>query len=306
MRSIEIIQKSGINALVYGNDSANPGEHVEVFTGRDALDRAQVWVAAETLVHHDSQTHPVIAGNDDHYFTTNWREVTCGDCRLEEPFVPEREHELSPEVVRQHSLAAQAPAAFLATLEHVAMWQKRLAKLQALEEAALDLAAHWARTVAELTKVREATEKALRLAQSGQESSGVAADRSGDLEPQRAAERATGVITWQDAQAARDRIPVTYGRVALVNSVDIRTDVREDEGMTNTKPQLSEDAKSALVNVFRRIGKGARVVAGTSPGVMEELRTAGLIGQEGGLTVAGTVARNRLISEAEEKAFGPL
>lgn len=66
--------------------------------------------------------------------------------------------------------------------------------------------------------------------------------------------------------------------------------------------QLSDAAKNALMNVgTNRIG--AIVHPNLPAGVRMELYRAGFIGDSFGLTVAGSVARQRIVSAALDAAF---
>ena len=66
------------------------------------------------------------------------------------------------------------------------------------------------------------------------------------------------------------------------------------------KLDLSEDARTALINAGTN-RQGAKVMA-TWP-VHKELVAAGLIGDGGGLTRAGTIERERLVTEALDDLF---
>jgi hypothetical protein len=61
---------------------------------------------------------------------------------------------------------------------------------------------------------------------------------------------------------------------------------------------LSDEAKSALINDRHNGGMQA------PPAVLAELRQNRLIGRLGGRTHRGDIVRQRLLAEAEEKAFG--
>lgn len=61
---------------------------------------------------------------------------------------------------------------------------------------------------------------------------------------------------------------------------------------------LSDDAKSALIN-----DQHNGPVRASGP-VLEELKEAGMIGTNGGRTRRGDITRQRLLAEAEDKAFG--
>ena len=62
---------------------------------------------------------------------------------------------------------------------------------------------------------------------------------------------------------------------------------------------LSDEAKSALINA--RAG-GSPVCAKAT--VLVELRSEGLLSKRQGLTRRGSIERERLLAEAEDKAFG--
>lgn len=63
---------------------------------------------------------------------------------------------------------------------------------------------------------------------------------------------------------------------------------------------LSDEAKSALINAGSS-REGTRIQAGDAQG---DLFGAGLTGHFGGLTRKGSIERERLLAEAEDKAFG--
>ena len=62
---------------------------------------------------------------------------------------------------------------------------------------------------------------------------------------------------------------------------------------------LSDEAKSALINAR---GGASPVMA--AAGTLVELRHEGLLSKRQGLTRKGSIARGRLLAEAEEQAFG--
>jgi hypothetical protein len=66
--------------------------------------------------------------------------------------------------------------------------------------------------------------------------------------------------------------------------------------------KLSDEAQSVLINTTGGVS-GTMVVRCSVP-VSQELREAKLIGRLGGLTRLGTIERERLLAEAEDKAFG--
>lgn len=65
--------------------------------------------------------------------------------------------------------------------------------------------------------------------------------------------------------------------------------------MTNTA-NLSNEAKSALINARGGSRRGATLPASTPFGVRVELNTAGVTGVRDGLTDAGATARAKLIN----------
>lgn len=71
--------------------------------------------------------------------------------------------------------------------------------------------------------------------------------------------------------------------------------------MTETLKNLTPAARSALIAAESR-RQGARVTATAL--VLSELATVELIGRGDGLTRKGTIARERLVREAEDAAFG--
>jgi hypothetical protein len=67
--------------------------------------------------------------------------------------------------------------------------------------------------------------------------------------------------------------------------------------MTN----LSDTARKALISAPAR--QGGKVLLPEGP-LLRELKDAGYVGQSGGLTVKGTIARERAVRQAEDLAFG--
>jgi hypothetical protein len=65
--------------------------------------------------------------------------------------------------------------------------------------------------------------------------------------------------------------------------------------------QMSQAAKDALINAGTN-RQGAQV--GGVREVMCELVDLRMVGQHGGLTRKGTIARERAVNEAHDKAFG--
>lgn len=155
---------------------------------------------------------------------------------------------------------------------------------------------HWARTLAETVKLREDAERALSELLPGGQVPGVAQLGDEKILAQNRSEQVAEPkpITWKDVVAMYDRLtPPAYRQSAPVNAVDISTEVREDEGMTN----LSEAAKATLIDALG--GKQA-----ARNGSSRELREASLIGPNNGLTTRGRIVRERLVREAEDRAFG--
>ena len=76
----------------------------------------------------------------------------------------------------------------------------------------------------------------------------------------------------------------------------------EENEMAN-KVQLSEAAISALFTATSST-QGASLAGGWHPLVVQELREAGMVGPQGGLTRAGSIRRQRELEVLEEKAFG--
>lgn len=107
------------------------------------------------------------------------------------------------------------------------------------------------------------------------------------------------VITREDVRAMHERMtPERYRRTAPVNAVDIRTDAGYAEGMTN----LSDAAVTALLSAPG--SKVGNVVGATFGAALTELHRAGLIGVNGGLTVKGSIERERLVAAKLDEAFG--
>lgn len=76
--------------------------------------------------------------------------------------------------------------------------------------------------------------------------------------------------------------------------------------MTNaasTAQKLTAEARIALVNVGTN-RQGATIAHNTPAATVAELRSAGLIGFEMGLTRLGAIVRQRLMDLALETAFG--
>lgn len=65
---------------------------------------------------------------------------------------------------------------------------------------------------------------------------------------------------------------------------------------------LSEAAKTALINAGSN-AQGTKVCANTRE-VVAELKDAGLIGIQGGLTRKGTIAREKLVNAKLDEMFG--
>lgn len=171
-------------------------------------------------------------------YTSHWPDVTCGQCRLEQPMEAEREYSVPADVLkRDASLAAADRRA------------RQIREVRELEDVALAEVRHWALALADATSLRERIE--------------AAAERD-----------------------SRERDGV----------VDKSMTADYAEGMTN----LSEAAKTALINAAAH--QGAPVVA--TQEVLAQLILAELIGFGGGLTRKGTIARERLVRAAEDKAFG--
>src|SRR5688572_2721 len=90
MRSLEVIQKTGPNAVIYGNDTRFPGEHAKVFTGWTAIDQANKWLSGE--VHFWNGRSPQTPCERSMLVETmrprssdTWDGVECGECLLEQP-----------------------------------------------------------------------------------------------------------------------------------------------------------------------------------------------------------------------------
>lgn len=62
------------------------------------------------------------------------------------------------------------------------------------------------------------------------------------------------------------------------------------------RPKLSGAAKTALINIGT-LRQGATLRPGTAEDVRLELADAGLVGRVNGLTRAGSIERQRLVSE---------
>lgn len=69
--------------------------------------------------------------------------------------------------------------------------------------------------------------------------------------------------------------------------------------MANTEktPDLTPEARTALIN-FPSSRQGAPMPLGVSPGIVWELRNAGLVTDRRNLTRAGGIARDRVLSDA--------
>lgn len=121
------------------------------------------------VMHHESRAWSCDGRTDFgmNASTPSWPDVTCGECRLEQPptNVPGQvEYRVPADVLgRDTSLAEGDSLVFAAAREE--LLRKRLAKLDALQETAVDLVAHWSRTLAEVTALRESTVRALRATQ---------------------------------------------------------------------------------------------------------------------------------------------
>lgn len=227
----------------------------------------------------------------------DWAKVTCGQCRLEMPMqsVPGRVEYRVPEHVKatDRSLPTLAEAR-----------ARRLAAVREVEDFALEMVRYYAKQLADATSLRERLEKAQGVGTGTPEVSDAAQSRSDGQ-----------AVLAQTFARLSERIP----RVEAVNIgggrrieerngpapaapvdavVDMRTDQQYAEGMTN----LSDSAKSALIN--SRGGKQGAEVRIFSYEAQAELKAAGLIGRNDCLTRKGTIARERLVRDAEDRAFG--
>lgn len=66
--------------------------------------------------------------------------------------------------------------------------------------------------------------------------------------------------------------------------------------------KLSDEARSALFST-RSGAQGTKVTTASLP-TLEELRSKGLIGLSGGLTMRGSIVRDRVWDEEMDRAFG--
>jgi hypothetical protein len=314
--SIEIIQRTGANALAYGNDREISGEHVKVFTGRDAVANAEAWLASksEDLIHHMSRAWSCDESGDDVTGTQDWDSVTCGSCKLERPLRPASE---APEYrTPQHvldmdaKLGAGDPSLAELKARHAA---RRLEAVRASEEFALATMGYWAKVWREAVILRRTLEDEasqgqgtpkINSAQNGSQGFGnalteMAASFWGEVNGsgfavssgQETFARWVMSLPIERVGEQRDVEPA-----APVNAVDIRTEAQYDEGM-----KLSKNAQTALINA--QAYQGAPIATERRE-TATELFDAGLVGAELGLTRKGTIERARLVQAAEDAAFG--
>lgn len=251
-------------------------------------------------IHHESMIGTHFEGRTSRT-SVSWLKITCDECKLEQPVqaVAGRPEYCTPADVAARSLdpAIGGPSLAEMKAEHA---RRRLHAARAAEEFARDTMAYWAKQ----------WEEAASLLRKLENDAGVPEATPGPAEP---------VQTLSGVQKFSDLIPVParpaegdYADLpvldvsllkAPVNAVDIRTDVREDEGMTD---KLSEAAKSALINASGSMQGASVLHAGNvfSHKVEAELKQAGLIGDRQGLTRQGSIAREKLTRAAEDQAFG--
>lgn len=242
----------------------------------------------------------------------DWRDVTCGLCRLEEPLTPRAEYQVPADVLGRDAALSRADRLRV---------QRSLA--EAVEREALRMIAEYravhsdARALSDrLTGLIE-TERLREASARGPEGS----------EP---AETLTGAVRVGDGVS----LPAPYGQgrqykvemvrdgmiavvlggqykwfaegkvtgvkmSAPVSAVDIRTESEENRDMPQMT-NLSEDAVKALLSApGNKIGAK---VSGVHVIVWQELYVANLIGANGGLTRKGSIERERR-SEASAKAL---
>ncbi len=201
----------------------------------------------------------------------DWRDVTCGLCRLEEPLMPRAEYRVPEDVLRRDEALSRADRL-----------RARRSLAEAVEREALRMIAEYR---AVHSDARALSDRLTRLieTESAQEAP------VGGTEGSESAETLSGAVSGYCVG------PVPK-MSAPVNAVDIRTESEEDRGMTN----LSEAAVKALLSApGNKIGAKVPYVPGP---VRRELINGGLIGPEHGLTRKGSIERERR-SEASAKAL---
>jgi len=173
--------------------------------------------------------------------------------------------------------------------------QRRLKAVRALEQRARETMAYWLKE----------WETAVSLLRTLERDAGVPASTPGDSKGAQTLSRLPKLPTPEQvrnpsaAEAVELAASMNANGYALRHApfnaaVDMRTDIREDEGMADN---LSDRAKEALIN-------GQKSASGIIAGPRSELEAAGLVGRSGRLTRKGSITRQKLVKAAEDKAFG--
>lgn len=235
-------------------------------------------MSEDSKIHHESMIGTHFEGRVSRT-SVSWLKVTCGACRLEMPMqdVPGRVEYRTPEHVIAKGIELDEETPSLADIKarHAAA---RLAEVQEAEESALRMVQLWTKTWQEASSLRVRLENASGVPEGGYEGA----------VPQRPSEGDYAGLPELDVSLLS----------APVNAVDIRTDAEYAQGMTN---EVNEQAKQALINAQGHQGAKVKVRV---PGDLTDLRKAGMVGPEGGLTRKGSIARQRLVQAAEDAAFG--
>jgi hypothetical protein len=213
--------------------------------------------------------------------TDDWNSVTCGRCRLEQPEqnVPGRVEYAIPSNVTATDVS-------LADQDR----ERGRHRVATGGEERTDLTPYVERLEAEGARTpREGLngpERDVRLA--------------GGMGP---AEYLSALREWAVRQ--RESLAATERMILRMEAaVDIRTELDYASGMTHFEKviaELSQTSRSDLISA-RSAKQGAKVVFGTRESE-SELKNAGLVGENDGLTRTGTIVREKLIARLEDGAF---
>lgn len=243
-------------------------------------------MSEDIKIHHTSR--PLSGHSEGDVTTDDWTKVTCGGCKLEQPpqEVAGRVEYRTPANVLATDASFADPSLAELKAQHAA---RRLEAVRVSEEFALRTMEYWTKVWRDAVILRRALEQESGVGQ-------------GTPEPLNPAQAISGVADafWRDMAGAFNVSGYAL-RHAPVSAVDIRTDPEDTEDMANTE-QLSKQAKSALMNAQPH--QGAQVSCDPATFLQLFQASPALIGPEGGLTRAGTIARQKLVQAAEDAAFG--